>query len=86
MQGPTIDALMKVHESDCGAREAELLLRDVVRRSVKANASRRLWGIMQLWAARCLFRLFEGYPEPKQNESTNELLNRDEFTAKRRVP
>jgi hypothetical protein len=85
MQTPTIDALMKVHESDCHAHEAELLLREIVRRSVKANAGRRLWGIMPMWAARCLFHLFEGYPEPKQNDRTNELLNRDEFTRKGRT-
>ena len=83
MQTPTVHALMKVCESSCHAREAELLLRDIVRRSIKVNADRKLWGIIPVWAARCLFRLFEGYPEPKTKDSTNELLNRDEFIKKR---
>jgi len=85
MQTPTIGVLMMLRELGCCTHEAELLLRDIVRRSVKANGDRKLWGIMPMWAARCLFQLFEGYPEPKQNDRTNELLNRDEFTKKGRI-
>lgn len=82
MQTPTIGALMMVRESGYRTRETELLLRDIVRRSVKANVGRRLWGIVPMWGARCLFGLFEGYPEPEQNDRTNELMNRNEFTKK----
>jgi hypothetical protein len=84
MQTPTIDALMMLCEVGWRSHEVELLLCEIVRKSVKANAERKLWGIMPVWAARCLSCLFDGYPEPQQNSKTNALMNRDEFTRKRR--
>ncbi len=85
MQTPTIDVLMNVHQMQSCVPEAERLLREIVRRSVGANESRRLWGIMPVWAARCLHRHFTGYPEPRQDDRTNRLLNNCEFTNQRRT-
>lgn len=83
MQTPTIDVLMKVYEMDSCVPEAEKLLREIVRRSVRTNDSRKLWGIMPVWAARCLHRHFNSYPEPRMDDRTNRLLNHPEFTNRR---
>ncbi|YCM42272.1 hypothetical protein V2O64_13250 [Verrucomicrobiaceae bacterium 227] len=85
MQTPTIDVLMKVHKMDSCVPEAERLLREIVRRSVRTNDSRKLWGIIPVWAARCLHRHFTAYPEPRQDDRTNRLLNHCEFTNQRRT-
>ena len=82
MQRPTIDALMLVRNSSCRTPEVEKLLCQILQKSVQANSDRKLWGIMPLWTARCLSKLFDHYPELKQNESTNELVNRDEYLSK----
>jgi hypothetical protein len=79
MHEPTISALMRVHDSRCRTPEVESLLQEIMRRSLKVNASRRLWGIIPAWTARCLHKLFKGYPEPQIHSSTNELLNRDDY-------
>jgi hypothetical protein len=83
MQTPVIAALMLVCGSDQSTSEAESLLRAIVRRSVAVNSGRKLWGSIPVWAARCLSQLFPDYPEPKQDERTNELLNRDDYTKGR---
>ena len=85
MHGPTTDALYMVRRSECRTPEVESLLREIVRRSVKVNTARKLWGIIPVWAATCLTHLFDGYPEPEQHPSTNELVNREKFTKRRRV-
>lgn len=84
MHTPTISALMRVHDSRCRSAEVESLLHEIMRRSLKVNASRRLWGIIPAWTARCLHKLFKGYPEPKIHSSTNELINRDEYKKPQR--
>ena len=84
MQAPTIHVLIRIQNVSGCASEVEPLLHDILRRSVQVNTDRKLWGIIPVWAARCLFHLFEGYPEPKLHGSTNELVNRDEFSRKRR--
>lgn len=85
MQTPTIRALMLVRDSSCHSPDAEVLLCDILRRSIKANADRKLWGIMPVWAARCLSKLADKYPQPIQHASTNELVNRENYTGKRRT-
>lgn len=85
MQTPTTDVLMLVCESEYGTPEVEALLHDILRRSVAANRGRKLWGILPVWAARCLWQLFDAYPEPNQHDSTNELLNREKYTKARRT-
>ncbi len=85
MQTPTINALMLVRESSCHTLEVESLLRDILRRSIKANDGRKLWGIMPVWTARCLSTLFEHYPNPIQHESTNALVNHVEYTNQART-
>lgn len=81
MHGPTIDALMFVCEAKGGTPEMEVLLRDILSRSVKANAGRKLWGLIPVLSARCLSALFDTYPEPEQNERTNALVNHEAFTS-----
>ncbi len=81
MHGPTIDALMFVCKSKGGTPQMEALLRDILSRSVKANAGRNLWGLIPVWSARCLSALFDTYPEPEQNERTNALVNHGAFTS-----
>ena len=85
MHTPTTDALMLVCDSAYRTSEVELLLCDILRRSIDANTDRTLWGIIPVWAARCLSQLFDTYPEPVQCKNTNELLNRDEYMKKRRT-
>ena len=82
MQDPTIKALRLVHDSRHATPEVESLLRDILRRSIPVNTRRKLWGIIPAWSARCLARLFKKkYPMPKLHDSTNELLNRDDYAG-----
>ncbi|MBA4030002.1 MAG: hypothetical protein C0478_03775 [Planctomyces sp.] len=85
MHAPAIDALMLVCNSSCQVVEVESLLCDIVRRSVKVNSGRKLWGIIPVWAARCLSTLFNQYPKPIQHGSTNKLVNHEEYARIRRT-
>jgi hypothetical protein len=84
MQDPAIKSLRLVHDSRHATPVVESLLGDILRRSILVNSRRKLWGIIPAWSAGCLSRLFKKkYPTPKLHESTNELLNRDEYVANR---
>lgn len=63
--------------------EVEKLLREIVRRSVKANAGRKLWGTNPYHAAKCLHELFEGYPEPEMGYHDNAFRESEAFLKKR---
>ncbi|MCE9611649.1 MAG: hypothetical protein K8R23_15735 [Chthoniobacter sp.] len=83
MQTPIFVALRAVCDSGSHNPETESLLQEILRKSMQANASRRLWGIIPVWTARCLHRLFQ-YPEPGQDDETNRLLNPEDFIDRRR--
>ena len=58
--------------------ETEGLLQEILQKSIVANEGRELWGVIPVWAARCLEELFE-YPEPQQDENSNKLLNINDY-------
>lgn len=80
MQTPVIDVLMYLHDARWRCHEAEKVLQDILRVSCRANQRRKLWGILPLWAARCLRKHFKGYPDPEDSGS-NELVNRAMFLS-----
>lgn len=79
---PIFDAIHAVFQSSVTTPEAEKLLNEIVRKSIKANAKRKLWGTTPAWAARCLHKHFSGYPQPSVGDSDNRLKNAEAFVKK----
>lgn len=80
--GIVFSALELVEDAGVATPEVEKLLVEIVRRGIKANAGRKLWGTTPYHAAQCLHELFDGYPEPKKGDSNNELRKPEAFLKK----
>ena len=80
MQDVVINAIWAARDSGCATNEVEKLLRTIVRKSIKVNENRKLWGIIPYHAADCLQTLFKNYPKPKWRESDNKLANTEKFS------
>jgi hypothetical protein len=73
---------VKVAELRHNDPSIELLLREFLTRSCRANEGRTLWGILPFRCAQCLHKLFDRYPEAKI-AADNALENRADF---QRIP
>lgn len=76
---PVMYAIWTVRDSGCATSEVKSLLRAILRKAIKANEGRTLWGTLPRHTADCLFKLFDGYPEPTQNSGNNRLMNAEAF-------
>lgn len=72
--------LWKVQEMGYADREIELLLREFLARSCRANAGRALWGTLPVHCADTLHKLFGRYPEPTMADN-NALVDAERFLA-----
>ena len=82
MQSVAVGAIWKVGDLAYGTETIERLLHQIVRSACKANAGRRLWGIIPYHAACCLETLFEGYVKPKWDPHTNRLKTPEQFQSR----
>ena len=69
----------KVRDLGCADRQTELLLREFLQRSCRANAGQPLWSTLPVHCADCLHTLFGRYPQSVMGGSNNELENREQF-------
>ena len=79
MQNVAIGAIWKVRNLGFATGTVEKLLHQIIRTACKANATRRLWGIIPYHAAVCLNALFDGYPTPAWEPRTNRLKSPERF-------
>ena len=76
-----LEAIWFVKEAGCATKEIKKLLQAILRKSLKANEGRRLWGTLPREAAACIGKLFEGYPFADGHDSGNHLMNPEPFLS-----
>lgn len=84
MQNVAIGAIWKVRDLGYANEQIEQLLQQIIRRACRANADRRLWGIIPFHAAKCLHSLFVTYPEPTWDPTSNRLIGAEQYQSRRK--
>jgi hypothetical protein len=82
MQSIALKAIWKVRDLHCATEQVESLLHDIIRTACNTNSKRTLWGTLPFHAALCLHTLFDDYPKPTWDGSTNRLLTPEQFQSR----
>ena len=83
MQWVIINAVDKIGDMGYSNSRVERLLQELIRKSVKVNTKRKLWGLIPHSAADCMHTLFPAYPEPQRDYHTNALVDPQDFLGKK---
>lgn len=82
-QQPIFEAMCLVEDSGQSTAEVKKLLVQILKKSLKVNSSRRLWGRTPVLTSRCLHALFAGYPEPNEDLTNFTLKHPEAFLRSR---
>ena len=76
-----IKAIRAARDSGYAIGDVEKLLHAIIRKSVKVNKSRKLWGSVPYHVALCLHTVFNDYPERQLGYHGNRLKDPEPFMS-----